>query len=114
MDIGSMRRRLLIEKHETVIDKIGNHTSKWTDFHSCFCYANLSSGDEYGVSPETIEQGSVTFIIRWAKKLAGLNSKEYRIRFQGEAYNIVSVDDVQFRHEKLQIIAEIIPRGDRT
>lgn len=114
MDIGSMRRRLVIQKHETVIDKIGNHTSAWTDFHSCFCYANLASGNEYGVSPETITEGSITFIIRWCRKLEGLNSKEYRIRFAGENYNITSIDDVQFRHEKFQIIAEKVPRGDRS
>lgn len=112
MDIGSMRRRLVIQKHETVIDGIGNHTSAWTDFHRCFCYANLASGNEYGVNPETIEQGSITFIIRWCKKIADLNAKEYRISFAGESYNIVSVDDVCFLHEKFQIIAEKMPRGD--
>ena len=114
MEIGSMRRRLVIQKHETVVDRIGNHTSTWVDYHRCFCYANLSSGDEYGVSPETISQGSITFIIRWCRKLTDLNSKEYRIRFAGESYNITSVDDVRFRHEKFQIVAERIPRGDKS
>lgn len=113
MDIGSMRRRLIIQKHETVIDGIGNHTSKWIDYHSCFCYANLSSGQEYGVSPETLAEGSITFIIRWCRKIADLNTKEYRIFFSRQAYNIVSVDDVRFLHERFQIIAEKIPRGDK-
>ena len=113
MDIGSMRRRLTIQKHETMIDRIGNHTSKWVDYHSCYCYANLSSGNEYGVKPETISQGSITFIIRWCSKLEGLSTKEYRIRFSGENYDIKSIDDVQFKHEKLQIVADKVPRGDR-
>lgn len=113
MDIGSMRRRLTIERHETVTDKIGNHTSSWRDFHHCYCYANLSSGNEYGIKPETLETGSITFIVRWCERLKNLNSKEYRISFAGEKYNITSVDDVQFRHEKIQIIAEKIARGDK-
>ena len=113
MKIGSMRRRLTIEKHETVVDKIGNHTSAWTPFHRCYCYANMSSGNEYGVKPETIESGSVTFIIRWCEKLRNLNSKEYRISFAGESYDIKSVDDVQFRHEKIQIVAEKLVRGGK-
>lgn len=114
MDIGSMRRRLTVKKHETVVDRIGNHTSSWVDYHSCFCYANLASGNEYGVSPETLAEGSITFIIRWCRKLEGLNSKEYRIHFAGENYNITSIDDVQFKHEKFQIVAEKVPRGDKS
>lgn len=111
MDIGSMRRRLTIQKHEIKKDEIGNHTSSWRDFHRCFCYANLTSADEYGVKPETLETGSITFIIRWCEKLRALNSKEYRIVFSGEAYDITSVDDVLFKHEKLKIIAEKEPRS---
>lgn len=108
-----MRRRLTIQKHETVVDAIGNHTPEWVNYHNCFCYANLTSGNEYGVSPETIAEGSITFIIRWCKKLKDLNTKEYRIWFAGEAYNITSIDDVRFLHERFQIIAEKIPGGDR-
>lgn len=101
-----MRRRIMIEKHETVKDKIGNHTSRWQDYHECFAYINLTSANEYGMSPETISKGSFTFIVRWCSAISKINSKEYRIRFRGDAYNITGIDDVQLKHEKIRLIAE--------
>ena len=59
-------------------------TSSWEDYYSCHAYSNLTSGNDYGISPETIEQGTMTFIIRYAKVLSHLNTKEYRIRFGDE------------------------------
>lgn len=51
MDIGSMKQRITIQKQQTVVDGIGNHTSKWTGFHGCFAYVNLASANENGTQP---------------------------------------------------------------
>ncbi len=103
MDIGSMKQRICLQKHETITDKIGNHTSKWVDFHSCFAYVNLASASENGTQPAVRSEDVLTFIIRWCRKLEKLNSKEYRISFGGHFYNITCVDDVQFGHRKLKL-----------
>ena len=112
MDIGSMRRRIKIEKHETIVDKIGNRTSGWNTYHECYAYVNQTSASEYGVSPERISEESVTFIVRWCEKLRSMSSKEYRIKFSNATYNIVGIDDVQLKHEKLRILTEKEVRED--
>jgi len=110
MEIASLRAKIVIEKHVTTVDDIGNHISSWEEYYACRAYVNLTSGSDYGISPETIEQGTMTFIVRYARKLSHLNTKEYRIRFGDELFNIQLVDDVQKRHEKIRIIAEKEPR----
>jgi SPP1 family predicted phage head-tail adaptor len=110
MDIGSMNRRITIQKHTTAVDAIGNHTSEWSDFHSCFSYVNLSSGREYGSAPDTVSEDTLVFTVRWCRKLSGINSKEYRIVYGGQDYDITIVDDVQFRHEKLKLTAKRVER----
>lgn len=46
MDIGSMRQRIILQKHILHTDEIGNHQSHWEKFYSCFAYVNLASGKE--------------------------------------------------------------------
>lgn len=111
MKIEKMRSRITIQKHQTIIDSIGNHTSGWADYYTCYSYANLTSANEHGVNPETVSERSVTFLVRWCKRLASINSKEYRIQFSGDVYNITGIDDVQHRHEKIRLLAEREVRG---
>ena len=103
MDIGSMKQRITIQKQQTVVDGIGNHTSEWNEFYSCFAYANLASANENGTQPTVRSEEVLIFIIRWCRKLQYLNSKEYRISFCENIYNITCVNDVQFGHQKLKI-----------
>lgn len=110
MDIGSMRQRITLQEHRTVVDGIGNHTSEWVDCHSCFAYVNLASSSENGTQPAVRSEDILTFIIRWCRKLESLNSKEYRISFAGNFYNITCVVDVQFGHRKLKLTAKRIVR----
>lgn len=110
MEIGAMNRRITIQKHEVLVDSIGNHTSKWSDFYSCFSYVNLASGREYGSAPDTVSEDTLVFTIRWCRKISDMNSKEYRIAYGGQNYDITVIDDVQFRHEKLKLTAKRIER----
>lgn len=47
MDIGSMRQRIILQKHILHTDEIGNHQSHWEKFYSCFAYVNLASGKAF-------------------------------------------------------------------
>ena len=88
MDIGAMRHRIKIQKSEVIVDAVGNHISSWTDFYSCWAEVNKASGREYGVNPETISEDTLVFRVRWCSKISALNSKEYRIIFDGAVFDI--------------------------
>lgn len=106
MEISKLRSRITIQHSEVVTDTIGNHTNAWVDYWSCAAYANLASGKEHGAAGQTLSSDTLVFEVRWCERLRELDSTRFRILFCGSIYNIVTVDDVQFRHEKLKLIAQ--------
>lgn len=106
MEISKLRSRITIQHCEVVTDAIGNHTNAWVNHYSCAAYANLASGKEYGAAGQTLGSDTLVFEVRWCEQLRDLDSTKYRILFGGSIYNIVTVDDVQFRHEKLKLTAQ--------
>lgn len=106
MDISKLRSRITIQQAVVQKDAIGNHTNAWVDFWSCTAYANLASGKEYGAAGQTLGSDTLVFEVRWCERLRDLDSTKFRILFGGSIYNIVTVDDVQFRHEKLKLTAQ--------
>lgn len=106
MDISKLRSRITIQQAVVQKDAIGNHTNAWEDFWSCAVYANLASGKEYGAAGQTLGSDILVFEIRWCERLRDLNSTRFRILLGGAIYNIICVDDVQFRHEKLKLTAQ--------
>ena len=108
MDIGAMMHRIKIQKSEVIVDAVGNHISSWTDFYSCWAEVNKASGREYGVNPETISEDTLVFRVRWCSKISALNSKEYRIIFDGAVYNITAPPDyIKYQHEQYKITATL-------
>lgn len=73
MDIGSMRQRIILQKHILHTDEIGNHQSQWEKFYSCFAYVNLASGKENVTDIETLSEDTLVFILRWCEKLREIN-----------------------------------------
>lgn len=110
MEIGSMRSRITIQKATPSVDAIGNHINTWSDLHSCFASVNLASGKEYAVAGQIQNGDTLVFVIRWCDKVRDLNTTQFRILFQGDPYNITSVDDVLFRHESFKLIGERVRR----
>ena len=111
MEVGSMRQRITIQKATVTTDEIGNRKNTWADHHSCFAYVNLSSGKEYGAAGQTLPSDTLVFTIRWCKKLEGMDCSQYRILFSGRIYNLLTVDDVQFRHQRLKLTGERVIRS---
>ena len=106
MEISKLRSRITIQRAVVQTDAIGNHTNVWMDHWSCAAYANLASGKEYGATGQTLGSDTLVFEVRWCERLRDLDSTRFRILFKGNIYNIVTVDDVQFRHEKLKLTAQ--------
>ena len=46
MNIAGLRVRITIQQNSTKIDSIGNHTSAWTDYFSCWATASNQTGNE--------------------------------------------------------------------
>ena len=100
MNIAGLRTRITFQKNETVVDRYGNHTYAWTDFFSCWATAvtsGLSSSEGEAVG-HTVAADRLDITVRYSSETAVVNSKQYRILLGDRIYNILSIDEMGFKH----------------
>ena len=97
MNIAGLNVKIMIQKNETVTDRIGNHKSVWTDYFSCWATASDQSGDESEEASQTREADRMDFTVRYCSETAAVTAKGYRILLGDRIYNIIHVDDMGFR-----------------
>ena len=112
MNIAGLRTRITIQKNETVVDKYANHKSSWTDYFTCWATAVTSglSTSEEEAAAHTTEADRLDITVRYSTETAAVNSKEYRILLGSRIYNILSIDEMGFKHNSRKIHAELVER----
>lgn len=107
MEVAAMRSKVTFQKHETGIDKYGNHKNAWTDYYTCFATIGgegLASSKEEQVAGTTVEDFSMTVTVRYCTKTAAITSTGYRVIFMGEIYNIENIDHLNFKKKALKFM----------
>lgn len=112
MNIAGLRTRITIQKNETITDKYGNHKSAWTDYFKCWATAVTSglSTKEEEAAAHTVEADRLDITIRYSSETATVNSKQYRILLGGQIYNILSIDEMGFKHHSRKFHTELSER----
>ena len=112
MNISGLRVRITIQKNETVVDKYGNHKSTWTDFFTCWASAVTSglSASEKESAGHTTEAGKLDITVRYSTETAAINSKQYRVLLAGRIYNILSIDEMGFKHNSRKLHTQLTER----
>ena len=95
-DTGKLNQRITIQRNSVTTDDIGNQTTEWSDFHSCWAAVYGVSGREYWQAREQHEENTVNFKIRYCNKLKELGTTNFRIKYGSKIYDITSVDNIQF------------------
>lgn len=112
MNIGALRVRITIQRNETVVDQYGNHKSAWTDYFTCWATAVTSgvSSGEVESAGHTVENDRLDFTVRYSSETAVVDSKHYRILLGDRIYNILSIDEMGFKHNSRKFHAELTER----
>lgn len=112
MNIAGLRVRITIQKNETVTDRYGNHKSVWQDYFTCWATAVTSglSSSEDEAAGHTVEADRLDMTVRWSSETAVVNSKDYRILLGDRIYNILSIDEMGFRHNSRKLHTELSER----
>lgn len=105
MDISKLNQRIEIQKGVSKTDEVGNVLQQGQVFYSCFVSVKTAGGKERQKG-DTVEQYSVTFTVRFCKRLSELSAVDYRIVFQGKPYNIIQVDFADYGGKTVKIKAE--------
>lgn len=100
MNAGLLNKRILIQKSTTTVDEDGNHLAQWEDWFSCWATASTGSrvADETHNAGSTQERSRLDLTVRWCTKTAAVNSTQFRVLVDGQIYNILSIDDMSYRH----------------
>ena len=105
MNAGAYRELVVIEKSGYAEDDIGNQIPSWTEYYRGYAYMNNLSGSEYWEAAQTQSQNTIMFVFRYHPLLGAMNTKEYRLVHRSKAYNITSIDNVQYKNETVKIRA---------
>ena len=74
MNIAGLNVRIMIQKNETVTDRIGNHRSAWTNYFSCWATASDQTGDEGEEASQIKEEDRIDFTVRYCSETAAVGS----------------------------------------
>ena len=111
MNIAGLRTRITIQKHETVTDKYGNHKPVWEDYFTCWATSVTSGlGTEEEAASHMVENDGLDFTVRYSSETAAVNSKQYRVILDDRIYNILSIDEMGFKHNSRKLHTELSER----
>lgn len=105
MDSGAYRSLVTIQQYVSGFDDIGNPSEEWQDYKTCYAYVNGLSGREYWEAAVVHGENTVEFVFRWKPFFDSMNTKQYRLLFNGGIYDITSIDNIQFRNKTVKIKA---------
>lgn len=106
MDIALLNVKITFQKNEVTVDEIGNHRNVWMDFYSCFATVSGEGGSEKSVAGLIVDDSDISFTVRYCNVLNNLDSAKCRILFDGDVYNIVSIDHMNFKKKSLKFMCE--------
>ena len=105
MDSGAYRNIVTIQKCEIEKNNVGSSKEVWSDYKKDYAYINGISGREYWAAAEVEQEKTVDFIFRWKPYYDEMNTRQYRIVYKGDIYNISSIDNVQMRNKTVKMRA---------
>ncbi len=91
MEIGKLNQRITILEHRTVIDKIGNHITKWEETFSLWASVTTKTVTETTGAGVTKEVQKLEFLIRQSPASLNINSTAFRILFRNNIYDITGI-----------------------
>jgi len=101
----TFNKKITIQKYTETRDSDGYPSKQWIDFFSCWAYVNGISNNEFIVANAETAQNIVNFTVRYCKTLENVDTKGYRIVFQGKYYDIQGVDNFEFNNMSLKFRA---------
>lgn len=106
--IARFNRRITIQKNSAFTDRYGNHKNKWVDYFVCWAYASTYQYDKERETAVTSQEQTVNFEVRYCSDLAGITSIGYRVLFDGNQYDIISIDMMNYQDKTIRLRCKLI------
>lgn len=110
MNIALLNVSIIFQKNAVIVDADGNHILSWENFYSCYATVSGEGGMEKSVAGAVVDDSDLSLSVRYCKKTAEVTNTGFRILFQGEIYNILSVDHMNYKRRMLKFRCQKVRR----
>lgn len=83
ISIAERNQRITVQQNETVTDRIGNHTSAWTDFLELWANVTITASTEGTEAGVTSMRQTMKAIVLKSAQTAALCSNRHPVRRRG-------------------------------
>ena len=101
--IEKLNEKIVIQMNSVAMDQYGNRIPQWIDYFTCSAYANTYVKEEGADGTVISDERSITFEVRYCSELRNITSTGYRVLFHGEAYDIESVDMMNWQKKMIHL-----------
>ena len=110
MKIELLNIRITIQKAVVVTDHYGNRRNDYETWYRCYATVSAEAGKEETAAGLVVDDSKIDFTVRWCEAAAAVNSTGYRIIFNGEIYNILGVDHMNYKHKAIKYCCQKVSR----
>lgn len=103
MNIGLLNVRISVQKSTTQTDSIGNHINVWQEYYSCAATLSGEIGQEANDAGTTVDNTKADFTVRYCELTSAITPLRYRIIYDGELFDILSVDHLNNKRRAIKI-----------
>lgn len=99
-----------IQMHVVVTGKYANRRNEWVPYYTCHATVSAESPKENSEAGLIIDGSKVDFTVRYCKAAQAVTSTEYRILFDGNPYNILGVDHMNYKRRAIKFLCQRVDR----
>ena len=103
MNIALLNTRITIQQQTTTVDAIGNHITAWQDYYTCAATVSGETNGEAEEAATTVDDTNASFTIRYSEKVSAITNTGFRIIFEGQIYDIISVDHQNYKRKSVKL-----------
>lgn len=105
--------RIIIKKIVNTVDDNGLNIEDWIEYHKCWSCFRTIGWKEYYSAKAIQAENTVTFTLRYSPKIKDMLddisvTKNYKVVYKNKNYDIKYINDLENKHEYVDIKAEII------
>ena len=106
MKVNLLNVRIEIQRNTVTTDAVGNHRQEWETVYTCYATVSGESGKESTDAGIIVDDSKADFTVRWCAAVAEITSTEYRVMFNGQIYNILGVDHMNYKHKAVKLLCQ--------
>ena len=103
MKIELLNVRIYLSKNTVTVDSNKKNKNEWQPYYTCYATVSAEGGKEMTDAGMVVDDSTIDFTIRWCAQSAVITSTGYRVQFQDELYDVLSVDHMNYKRKSIKL-----------